>query len=307
MAPKPPGSRRAPPWAAEHLVFSAVSSFHVKQAAVVGAGIMGGEIASVVASAGIPVLLKDVDQKFIDAGIEKATKVWQRHVDDGKLTPEQMQANLDLISPRLDYEGFGAVDFVIEAVPEKLELKQKVFEELDAATPGHAILASNTSALSIDEIGELTTRPDQVVGFHFFYPASLSRMIEVVAGMLTSPETVAATYNFAQRIRKSPINCQDAPGFVVNRVLCASLGEMFKHADENGLTPQQLDAAVEMTKAAPIGPCKLSDRLGLDTVLHVIEHLNAELGETFYVPPALKEKVAAGELGRKTGKGFYEH
>ncbi len=284
-----------------------MNSFYVKKAAVVGAGIMGGEIASVVVSAGIPVLLKDVDRKFIDAGIEKARKVWQRQVDSDKLGSEQMQANLDLIEPTLDYDAFGEVDFVIEAVPEKLEIKQSVFEELDAATPGHAILASNTSALSIDEIGERTTRPDQVVGFHFFYPASVSRMIEVVAGMITSPETVTATYNFAQQIRKSPINCQDAPGFVVNRVLCASLGEMFKHADEHGLTPVQLDQAVEMTKSAPLGPCKLSDRLGLDTVLHVMTHLNKELGDTFYVPPALEQKVAAGELGRKTGKGFYDH
>jgi 3-hydroxyacyl-CoA dehydrogenase len=279
----------------------------VKKAAVVGAGIMGGEIATTVASVGIPVLMKDVEQRFIDAGLEKARTIWQRQVDAEKLSPEQMQANLALIEPTLDYDAFGDVDFVIEAVPEKLEIKQSVFEELDAATPGHTILASNTSALSIDEIGERTTRPDQVVGFHFFYPASVSRMIEVVAGMLTSPETVIATYNFAQQIRKSPINCQDAPGFVVNRVLCASLGEMFKHADEHGLTPQQLDRAVEMTKSAPIGPCKLSDRLGLDTVLHVMIHLNKELGDTFYVPPALEQKVAAGELGRKTGKGFYDH
>ncbi len=284
-----------------------MSTLHVKKAAVVGAGIMGGEIASVVAAAGIPVLLKDVDQKFIDAGIAKARSVWQRQVDKEKLTPERMQENLDLIEGALTYDGFGEVDFVIEAVPERIEIKQAVFAELDASTPGHTILASNTSGLSIDEIAEATNRPEQVVGFHFFYPASLSRMIEVVAGMLTSPETVTDTYNFAGRIRKSPIICQDAPGFIVNRVLCASLGELFKHADENGLSPEQLDKAVEQTKAAPVGPCALSDRLGLDTVLHVMTHLNEELGETFYVPEILKQKVAAGELGRKSGKGFYDH
>ena len=274
---------------------------------MVGAGIMGGEIASVVASAGIPVLMKDVDQKFVDAGFEKARKVWQRHVDDEKLTPEQMQANLDLIEGTLTYDGFGEVDFVIEAVPERIEIKQAVFADLDAATPGHAILASNTSGLSIDEIAEATTRPEKVVGFHFFYPASLSRMLEVVAGVTTAQETVTAAYNFGGRIRKAPIICQDAPGFIVNRVLCASLGEMFKHADENGLSPEQLDWAVESNKMSPLGPCALSDRLGLDTVLHVMQHLNDELGETFYVPKILEQKVAAGELGRKTGKGFYEH
>jgi enoyl-CoA hydratase/3-hydroxyacyl-CoA dehydrogenase len=267
---------------------------------------MGGEIAFVVASAGIPVVLKDVDQKFIDLGIEKASSLLDRQVEKGRLDEAGRQQVLDLIEPALDYGGFGDVDFVIEAVPEKMAIKQAVFAELDAATPGHAILATNTSALSIDEIGAATTRPDKVVGFHFFYPASFSKLVEVIEGQLTAPETSIAAFNFAQQIKKSPITCADAPGFVVNRILTASLSEMFRAADEHDLTPAHIDAAVVSLKTAPVGPATLTDTLGLDTVLHVMEHLNAELGDTFYVAPQIKELVAAGHLGAKSGRGFYD-
>lgn len=277
------------------------------KAAVVGAGTMGGEIAFVIANAGIPVLLKDVDQKFVDHGIDTARKLWAKLVEKGKLEQAAAEAALALIEGTLTYDAFGAVDFVIEAVPERMEIKQSVFAELDAATPGHAILASNTSALSIDEIGAATTRPDKVVGFHFFYPASLAKLIEVIEGAATSPETVLAAYNFAQAIKKAPIVCGDSPGFVVNRLLCASMGEMHRVADEHGLTPQQLDAAIVGLKVSPTGPCALSDMLGLDTVLHVLQHLNEQLGDDFYVPPKMRELVEAGNLGVKTGKGFYEY
>lgn len=278
----------------------------VNKAAVVGAGTMGGEIAFVIASAGIPVLLKDVDQKFVDAGLEKAESLVKRLIEKGKAPESALTDLMSLITGTLDYSDFGDVDFVIEAVPERMSIKQAVFGELDAATPGHAILASNTSALSIDEIGEATTRPDKVVGFHFFYPASYSKLVEVIEGDATSSETSTAAYIFAQAIKKSPIICADAPGFVVNRVLTASLGEMFRVADEHGLSPAQLDAAVIATKSAPAGPATLTDTLGLDTVLHVMEHLNEQLGDTFYVAPALKAAVEAGNLGAKTGKGFYD-
>lgn len=279
---------------------------NVTKAAVVGAGTMGGEIAFVIASAGIPVLLKDVDQKFVDHGIDKATELLDRAIKKEKIDEAGKAAVLGLITGTLDYDGFGDVDFVIEAVPERMSIKQSVFADLDAATPGHAILASNTSALSIDEIGAATTRPDKVVGFHFFYPASFSKLVEVIEGAQTSPETSIASANFAQAIKKSPITCADAPGFVVNRILTASLGEMFRAADEHDLSPAQMDAAVVSLKTAPAGPATLTDTLGLDTVLHVMEHLNAELGDTFYVAPKLKELVDAGKLGAKTGSGFYD-
>ncbi|MBK5229978.1 MAG: enoyl-CoA hydratase/isomerase family protein, partial [Thermoleophilia bacterium] len=281
-------------------------SLKVKKAAVVGAGTMGGEIAFVIANAGVPVLLKDVDQKFVDHGLKTAEKLWTKLVEKGKLDQKAADAARALIAGTLDYDGFGDVDFVIEAVPERIAIKQAVFAELDAATPGHAILASNTSALSIDEIGAATTRPDKVVGFHFFYPASVAKLVEVIEGAATAPETALSAYNFAQAIKKAPITCGDSPGFVVNRLLCASLGEMHRVADEHDLAPARLDAAITGLKVSPTGPCALSDMLGLDTVLHVLEHLNEQLGEDFYVPPRMKKLVEAGNLGVKTGKGFFD-
>src|SRR3954454_2932049 len=206
---------------------------NVTKAAVVGAGTMGGEIAFVIASAGIPVLLKDVDQKFVDHGIEKATELLDRALAKEKIDEAGKAAVLELITGTLDYDGFGDVDFVIEAVPERMSIKQSVFADLDAATPGHAILASNTSALSIDEIGAATTRPDKVVGFHFFYPASVMRLIEVVEGEDTSEETAQAAANFAMQIRKNPIRCGEEPGFVVNRVLNSAASEIWRHQDES--------------------------------------------------------------------------
>src|SRR3954447_23392663 len=191
----------------------------VFKAAVVGAGVMGGEIAQVIASADVPVLLKDVDQRFVDAGLEKAREVTQKQVaklvEKGKISQEQAQAQaahtLRLITGTTSYEGFGDVDFVIEAVPERIEIKHEVFADLDAATPGHAVLASNTSGLSISEIGDATNRPDKVVGFHFFRPASFMRLIEIVEGEETSAETAQAAANFAMAIRKTPVRCGECP------------------------------------------------------------------------------------------------
>jgi 3-hydroxyacyl-CoA dehydrogenase len=287
----------------------------VFKAAVVGAGTMGGEIAQVIASAGTPVVLKDVEQKFVDQGLEKARQVTQGQlgglVKKEKITQEQADAQLEEIVGRItgttDYDGFGDVDFVVEAVPERMQVKQAVFAELDAVTPGHAILASNTSALSITEMGDATSRPDKVVGFHFFYPASMMRLIEVIEGDETSEETMSAASTFAQDIRKTAVRCAEAPGFVVNRVLNSAASEIWKVRDEEDLTVEEVDKLVTDAKAAPMGPFFLSDLLGLDTVLHVAEHLNESYGDRFYVSPKMKELVEAGDLGQKTGKGFYEH
>ena len=288
---------------------------YVFKAAVVGAGTMGGEIAQVIASAGLPVVLKDVKQEFVDQGLEKARQVTQGQlgglVKKEKITQDQADAQLEEIVGRIsgttEYDGFGDVDFVIEAVPERMEIKQAVFAELDEVTPGHAILASNTSSLSITEMGEATSRPDKVVGFHFFYPASMMRLIEVIEGEETSEETMQATANFAQQIRKQPIRCGEAPGFVVNRILNSAVSEIWRVQDEEGLDVKDVDKIVQEAKAAPMGPFFLADLLGLDTVLHVAEHLRDSYGDRFYVSPAMKELVEAGNLGQKTGKGFYEH
>jgi enoyl-CoA hydratase/3-hydroxyacyl-CoA dehydrogenase len=287
----------------------------VSKAAVVGGGTMGGEIAQAIAAADIPVVVKDIDQKFVDAAVEKARAVTEgqlsRLVKKEKLTQEQADARLaevmGLVTGTTSYDEFGDVDFVIEAVPEKMAIKQAVFREIDAATPGHAILSSNTSSLSITEIGEATLRSDKVVGFHFFYPASVMPLVEVVVGEYTSQETATAAYNFAQAIKKQPIVCGEVPGFVVNKILMATIGEIWRAQEEHGLSLLEIDQAIAEAKVAPMGPFFLTDLLGLDTVLHVAEHLNESYGETFYVHQGLKQLVADGKLGAKSGgEGFFK-
>src|SRR5437763_1833471 len=238
----------------------------VFKAAVLGAGTMGGEIAQTIANAEVPVVLKDVDQKFVDKGIDHARSLWQGRVDAGKMEPAELERKLALITGTTGYDAFGDVDFAIEAVPERMEIKQAVFSELDEVTPGHAILASNTSSLSITEMGEATGRPDKVVGFHFFYPASVMRLIEVIEGDDTAPETVQAAVNFAQRIRKTPIRCAEAQGLVLNRVLNSAVSELWRLQEQDGIAVEEVDRLVAESKAAPIGPFALADQLGLDTV-----------------------------------------
>ena len=287
----------------------------VFKAAVVGAGTMGGEIAQVIASAGTPVVLKDVKQEFVDLGLQKAEEVTRAQlgglVGRGKITQQQAdaqaEATLGRISGTTGYEQFGDVDFVIEAVPERMEIKQAVLAELDTLTPGHAILASNTSALSISEMADATSRPDKVVGFHFFYPASMMRLIEIVEGADTSPETMQVATTFAQAIRKMPIACGEEPGFVVNRVLNSAISEIWREQEENGLSIKAVDDAVAASRVAPMGPFFLTDLLGLDTVVHVAEHLRNAYGDSFYVHQGMRALVDAGELGAKSGKGFYEN
>ena len=188
-----------------------------------------------------------------------------------------------------------------------MEIKQAVLAELDACTPGHAILASNTSALSISEMALATSRPDKVVGFHFFYPASMMRLVEIVEGEDTSAETLQVATNFAQTIRKLPITCGEEPGFVVNRILNSAISEVWRLQEEGGLSIKAIDDAVAASRVAPMGPFFLTDLLGLDTVLHVAEHLHDCYGDSFYVHEGMQALVEAGELGAKTGKGFYEN
>ncbi len=290
------------------------------RAAVVGAGTMGGQIAQTIAAAGIPVVLKDIRQELVDHGLQEAHTVSSgavaKLVDKGKISPEQAAAQVDEIMGRitgtLDYGLFGDVDLVVEAVPERMELKQAVFAELDAVTPGHAILASNTSSLSISEIADATLRPEKVVGFHYFYPASLMPLIEIVQGEETSGETTQAALNFAQAIKKNPIVCAEVPGFVVNRILNSGIAEIWREQEAKGLSIKKIDEGVGAAKVVPMGPYFLVSLLGLDTVLHVAEHLHAAYdleGETgrFYVPDTMARLVSEGRLGAKTGgDGFYD-
>ncbi|HEY7073924.1 MAG TPA: 3-hydroxyacyl-CoA dehydrogenase family protein [Solirubrobacteraceae bacterium] len=287
----------------------------VFKAAVVGAGVMGGEIAQVVAAADLPVILKDVDQKFVDQGLEKAREVTERQlasrVKKGKLSQEDADAERDrvlsLITGTTSYDGLGDVDFVIEAVPEKMEIKHEVFADLDAATPGHAILASNTSGLSVTEIGEVTNRPDKVVGFHFFWPASYMRLVEVIESEDTSPETAQAAANFAQQIKKVPVRCQECPGFMVNRILMSTMSEIWRYQDESGVAVEAIDELVKEKAGMPMGPFRVSDMSGLDTTLKVSKDMREAYGDRFYVHRGTEELVEQGHLGAKSGRGFYEH
>ena len=288
----------------------------VFKAAVVGAGTMGGEIAQAIAASDIPVVLKDIDQKFVDHGLEKAREVTRGQLDrllkKEKLTQEQSDARLEevmgLIEGTTSYDSFGDVDFVIEAAPERMEIKRSVFAELDEVTPGHTILASNTSSLSITEMAESTLRPERVVGFHFFYPASVMPLVEIIEGEESDPETTQAAYNFAQAIKKQPITCAEVPGFVVNRILNSAVGEIWRAQEEQGLSIKKIDEAIAGAKVAPMGPFFLVDLLGLDTVLHVAEHLQESYGDSFYVHEGMRKLVADGRLGAKSGgSGFYEN
>ncbi|MGA9876714.1 MAG: 3-hydroxyacyl-CoA dehydrogenase NAD-binding domain-containing protein [Solirubrobacteraceae bacterium] len=282
----------------------------VFKAAVVGAGTMGGQIAQTIAAAGFPVILKDINQDLVQAGLDEARKVTEgqvgRLVKKERITAEQGAAQVEEILARIQgttsYEGFGDVDFVIEAVPERMEIKQAVFAELDAVTPGHAILASNTSSLSIAEIGEATLRPDKVVGFHYFYPASVMPLVEIVEGDETSSETVTVALTFAQAIRKQPIACLEVPGFVVNRILMASMSELWRAQEAGKLSIKAMDEGIGAAGVVPMGPYFLVNLLGLDTVLHVAEHVADAYGEErFYVPKGMQKLVSEGKLGAKTG------
>ncbi len=234
----------------------------VFKAAVVGAGTMGGQIAQTIAAAGIPVVLKDIDDALVQAGLEEARNVTSGQVnklaEKGKITAEQAAVQIEEILGRIEgttsYAAFGDVDFVVEAVPERMEIKQSVFAELDAATPGHAILASNTSSLSITEIGEATLRPEKVIGFHYFYPASIMPLIEIVEGEETAAETVSAAITFAQAIRKQPITCAEVPGFVVNRILNSGISEIWREQEEKGLSIKAIDDGLGAAGVIPIGP-----------------------------------------------------
>jgi enoyl-CoA hydratase/3-hydroxyacyl-CoA dehydrogenase len=294
----------------------------VFKAAVVGAGRLGSEIAYAIADAGIPVLLKDVEERLVDQGLEKAQSLWQARVEAGKLDHGELQRRLALIQGTTSYDGFGEIDLVIEAVPERMDIKQAVFEELDEVTPGPAILASSTSSLSITEMGDVTGRPERVVGLHFLQPASATRLIEVIEGEYTGPETIQVAVSFAQAIRKTPIRCAEAPGFVVRRILDSAGSrddeppERFtlKALVESCLILEEGVAAakdIELGMMAGAGivppPFAGADQTGLDEVLQRLERARSEWGESFEPPLILRRLVNQGRLGVKSGQGFFPY
>ncbi|MHB8928611.1 MAG: 3-hydroxyacyl-CoA dehydrogenase family protein [Bacillota bacterium] len=280
---------------------------YIFKAAVIGAGTMGAEIAQVISWSGLPVVLKDVDQKFVDRGMEKIKAIYGRRVKSGKMSQGEADSKLALVIPAVDYKEFKDVDIVIEAVPEKMELKKKIFAELDQVCPSTTILASNTSALSISEMAAATRRAPRVVGLHFFFPASVMKLVEVIAGRETSDETMDTAVEFTESLRKLPVRVRECAGFLVNRVLMASMTEVLKFQEETNTPYSEVDELMKAKGGVPIGPFSLSDTLGLDIALDVAYTLEKAYGERFTPTRSLVDLVKAGNLGTKTGKGFYNY
>lgn len=280
---------------------------YIFKAAVVGAGAMGAEIAQVISFSGIPVLLKDVDQQALDRGMATVRNVYQRRVERGRMSQAEMDNRMALVTPVLTYDGFGDVDLVIEAVPEKMELKKRVFAELGNVCQPTAILASNTSALSIKEMALATNRPHRVVGLHFFFPAHVMKLVEVITSGLTDDETMDTAVEFVEGLRKIPVRMRECPGFLVNRVLMAAMGEALHFYAETKTPVTEIDAVIQARGGVPMGPFSLADTLGLDIVLDVAKTLEAAYGERFAPTPELFDLVAAGKIGAKSGSGFYEY
>ncbi|HOO56199.1 MAG TPA: 3-hydroxyacyl-CoA dehydrogenase family protein [bacterium] len=280
----------------------------VRRIGVLGAGTMGGEIVFVATQAGIPVTMKDIEQKYLDAGIEKVKQIYSFKVKRRRMSQEEMDQKLGLVQTTLDYAPFEDVDFVIEAVPENLELKRKVFRELEQVCKPGAILASNTSALSISRIAEATTCAERIIGMHFFNPVSMMRLVEVIAGEQTGTEIVEKTCSLSEQIGKTPVKCSDSAGFIVNRLLCAAMREAVRCEREGLLTREEIDnALVKPDAGLPTGLFKMADQLGIDLLYRVMSILEEAFGERFSVPPEISELYNKGEFGIKSGKGFYNY
>jgi 3-hydroxyacyl-CoA dehydrogenase len=279
---------------------------YIFKAGVVGAGTMGGEIAQVITYSGLPVVLKDIDQEMLDQGMAKARSIYQRRVDKGKMGAGDMESKLGLITPTLSYDEFEDVDIVIEAVPEKIEIKRAVFKELEEACPEQTIFASNTSALSISEMGAATSKPHKVIGMHFFNPASVMKLVEVIPGLDTGQETVDDVVMFAESLRKLPVVVQECPGFLVNRLLMPYLNEATKALEEGAATATEIDQAI-VAWGMPMGPFTLMDMLGIDVCGHVGTYLYSEYGERMSPAPLFLKLIEAGRLGEKSGAGFFDH
>jgi 3-hydroxyacyl-CoA dehydrogenase len=277
---------------------------YIFKAAVVGAGTMGAELAQVISYSGLPVILKDVDQAMLDRGLDRIRAIYQGRVDKGKMTPSEMDSKLALVEGTLSFDGFGDVDLVIEAVPENMGLKQSVFGQLEEACPEGTLFATNTSALSISEMAAATRRPHKFVGMHFFNPAHVMKLVEVVPGLDTSQETVDDVVAFAESLRKLPVVVQECPGFLVNRLLTPYLNEATLCLQEGAASAAEIDQAmVEFGMA--MGPFTTMDLVGLDVCGAVGLYLQSEYGERMRGAELFVKMIEAGRLGEKSGAGFY--
>ena len=275
---------------------------------VIGAGQMGGGIAQVAAQAGCQVLLTDVDIEFAHNGITKIDKILSRQVAKGKLTDDDKAGIVGRIQAVEGIEGLAQVDLVVEAAMEDQELKKELFARLDKVLKPEAILASNTSSISLTLIAAQTNRPQQVIGMHFMNPVPLMKLVEIVRGLATDDETYETTVALAEKFGKTCVTSKDMPGFIVNRVLMPLINEACYALNEDMASAEDIDTAVRLGLNHPMGPLTLADLIGLDTCLSIMEVLHRELGEDKYRPsPLLRQYVAAGWYGRKSGRGFYDY
>ena len=278
----------------------------IRTVGVVGAGTMGNGIAHVFAKAGFKVLLRDVEQRFLDRAMDTIAKNLEREVAKNKITAEQRTDALARIEPGIDRGALAGCDFVVEATTEKFDIKAELFRELDRLCRPEIVLASNTSSISITRLAALTNRPDKVIGMHFFNPVPMMKLIEVIRGLATSADTLQLVFELARKLDKTPVEVNDYPGFVANRVLMPLLNEAMYAVMEGVATAEAVDEVFKLGMAHPMGPLTLADFIGLDVCLDIMRVMHAGLGDPKYRPcPLLIKLVDAGWLGRKSGRGFH--